>query len=101
MIKVQNGTRSGKNLCETCHSGQVMKGDADSDVRVYCHAVEHYLSRKVLECSRHTDRSQPSISNLYDIAWILETSKNKRVVGFTKWADYSKKHGTDEKYSHE
>ena len=38
-------------------------------------------------CSSYTDKTKPTLSDLYNIAWVLETSKNRRAIGFTPWKE--------------
>lgn len=87
------GTRSvgAKRLCDTCHNAVVMKGAADSEEHIRCHQLDRQPPFRVVECSSYADKTKPSLSSLYQVAWILETSKNNRSVGFTPWKEFKKK----------
>ena len=82
-LKVQEGTRSnGKRLCDTCTSGVVMRGSAESEEMIYCHEMGEPVPLRVVECNRYIDRSLPTLSAMREIAWILRTEKNGRQIGF-------------------
>lgn len=94
MIKVQNGTRSDtKAICKTCAHGVVARGSADSNEFIHCGFMGKRITMVVTECNKYIDSSQPSLYDLREIAWVLETSKNRNVIGFTSpqdWADKSR-----------
>ncbi len=94
-IKVRGGTRDGNQpaLCGTCRLATTIKGEAESQDRVYCRAIDgRQVTVKVLDCSSYNDKAKPALSDLYEIAWVLETSKNRRAIGFTPWKEYRKTH---------
>lgn len=92
--KVHGGTRdgSGPQLCNTCAHGMVMRGECEGQDVIRCDYLARNVSFKVTSCSRYYDKTQPSKSDLYEIAWILETSKNRRNIGFVPWKEYREKH---------
>lgn len=89
LLKVRNGTRAdGKRLCNSCESAQVMRGAAESQEVVYCHALDEVVRMTVIECNRYKDRATPSLHAMGQIAWVLMTDKNQRTIGFVspqKW----------------
>lgn len=104
-IKVHGGTRDGNKpaLCGSCRMGLLVQGEAEGQDKVFCRAMAGgfgtaEVRMKVIQCSSYSDRSQPALSDLYDIAWVLETSKNRRNIGFTPWKEYRKTH-QDEGYA--
>ena len=83
-LKVLKGTRSAHTprLCDTCRSGVVRRGAADSDEQIYCTIVEREVRTRVVECNRYVDRTQPSLWDLRQIAWVLRTDNKRRAIGF-------------------
>lgn len=81
-LKIQNGTRSGKRLCDTCAHGQVMKGDADSEEVVRCNFGDFVVPLRVIECTNYQDKSVPQLHEMKAIAWILRTERSGQRIGF-------------------
>lgn len=91
--KVQNGTRTdGPSLCCTCQHAQRMRGAAESKEVVHCGYVGRRILFNVIECSNYYRKGQPTIQDLYKTAWILETSKNPRNIGFVPYRDWREYH---------
>lgn len=98
LIKIQGGTRSqnDKRLCDTCAAATILKGAADSAERIICNALGmRQVPFKVVECNRYYDSTQPSLYDLYQTAWVLKTSENRRAVGFAPWKEFSREHKDD------
>ena len=94
MIKVQDGTRNdGKAICRTCQHGIVARGAADSNEFIHCGYIGRRITITVAECSKYVDSTTPSLNDMYNIAWILETSKNQRVIGFVSPQEWARKSG--------
>lgn len=57
-LKVLNGTRSAlaPRLCDTCQSGVVQRGAADSDEHIYCKFIRREVRTRVVECNVYSDR---------------------------------------------
>lgn len=77
--------------------GTLMQGEAEGQDKIYCRALTCdgstlEIKMKVTKCSSYSDRTQTSLNDLYEIAWVLETSKNRRSIGFTPWKEYRKTH---------
>ena len=96
LVKIQAGTRSdGTRLCDTCHSGTIMRGAADSDETVYCSQINQRLvPTRVVECNRYQDRTKPTLWDMEQIAWILVTRGAGKQIGFMSAADWQKSHPT-------
>lgn len=93
MLKVQNGTRKEEPaLCRRCQRGQVMRGAADSKEVIHCCYLGRRITFDVVQCSNFEDRGNPSIADMYHTAWILETSKNSRTIGFLPYREWRAKH---------
>ena len=97
-LKVLNGTRSSTapRLCDTCQSGLVRKGGAESDERIYCLITERNLNTRVVECNRYVDRAQPSLWEMKQIAWVLNVDSKREAIGFVRAKEWERKHEDEE-----
>jgi hypothetical protein len=97
-LKVLHGTRSSHapRLCDTCHSGVVRRGAADSDEHVYCTIIEREVRTRVVECNRYTDRTQPSLWDLRQIAWILHADSKRQKMGFVRAKEWERENADEE-----
>jgi hypothetical protein len=93
-LKVHGGTRSSHapRLCDTCQSGVVTRGASDSDEHVHCMITQKRMRSAVVECNRYVDRSQPSIWDMRQIAWILQTDSKRQRIGFIRAKDWEREH---------
>lgn len=91
-IKVFQGTRSvdAPRLCDSCSSGVVMRGPAESEERVYCWLMEKPIEMRVTECNRYVDRSQPSLRAMKEIAWVLQSDSKRQKIGFVTAKEWRK-----------
>lgn len=95
LIQIQGGTRSDSDpfLCRSCRFGRVAE---DSGGRIFADCLVNGVAAtpikiRVIECTKYQNRSLPSLTDLYEMAWVLETSKNQRGVGFLPWKEYKLK----------
>jgi hypothetical protein len=97
-LKIQNGTRSAlaPRLCDTCQSGAVHRGSAESDEHVYCNFIRREVRTRVVECNVYVDRFQPSLWDLRQIAWVLEVDSKRQRIGFLRAKDWEKQHEAEE-----
>lgn len=97
-IKVIQGTRStdAPRLCDSCDSGVVMRGSADSDEYVYCTRLERRLTMRVTECNRYADRSQPPLWAMKEIAWVLHVDSKRHKIGFVSAKEWQRLNEDDE-----
>jgi len=97
-LKVLQGTRSSHapRLCDTCHSGVVRRGAAESDEQIYCTVTEREVRTRVVECSRYTDRTRPSLWDLRQIAWVLNVDSKRQRIGFVKAQEWEREHENEE-----
>lgn len=93
-LRVIHGTRSGseKSLCYTCWSGVCTRGESESQDRIHCNAMGRAVKGKITSCTSYSDRTMTPIHEMYKIAWILETSKNQRTIGFVPYREWREKH---------
>ena len=97
-LKVLHGTRSSHapRLCDTCHSGVVRRGAAESDEHIFCTIIEREVRTRVVECNRYDDRTKPSLWDLRKIAWVLQTDTKRQPIGFLRVRDWEKQHANEE-----
>lgn len=97
-IKVLDGTRSSNapRLCDTCSCGIVRRGASESDEHIHCTVTEGDVQMRVVECSRYIDRSQPSLWDMRQIAWILQTDSKRQKIGFLRVKEWERKHEDEE-----
>ena len=93
-LKVLGGTRSlgAPRLCDTCQCGVVTRGAPDSDEDIFCTVTARRLARAVVECNRYVDRSQPSLWDMRQIAWVLDTDPKRQRMGFIRANEWETKH---------
>lgn len=97
-LKVLNGTRSelAPRLCDTCQSGVVRRGAAESDEHIYCSFIRREVKMRVVECNVYSDRLQPSLWDLKQIAWVLDTDSKRTQIGFLRAHEWEKQHENEE-----
>ena len=97
-LKVLHGTRSAHapRLCDTCQSGVVRRGAADSDEHIYCMVTEREVATRIVECNRYADRNKPSLWDMRQIAWVLRTDSTRQSIGFIRAKEWERKHADEE-----
>lgn len=81
-LKIRNGTRSGKRLCDTCSHGQIMRGEAESEEIVLCNFSDMQVPIKVVECSNYEDKLATPLHEMKALAWMVRTDKTGHQIGF-------------------
>ena len=86
-IKIRGGTvnHGERSLCETCRWSTVIRGARLGDEIVQCALLSERDQRvpfPVTSCTRYGARSQPSLRDMEDIAWILRSDPHRNQVGF-------------------
>ena len=97
-LKVLSGTRSSHapRLCDSCQSGVVRRGASESDEEVYCTITKRKTTMRVIECSRYVNCSQPSLWDMRQIAWVLQTDSKRQKIGFLRAKEWERKHEDEE-----
>jgi len=97
-LKVLGGTRSlgAPRLCDTCQSGVVRRGAPDSDEEIFCTITQHRLARAVVECNRYVNRNLPSLWDMRQIAWVLDSDSRRERIGFIRSAEWEVLHGDED-----
>lgn len=88
-VKVRGGTVSDgqPSLCVTCRSGVHVKGPTLRDEITVCRRFPENAQRvpfPVTSCSDYSDRAQPSLWHLEEIAWILRSDPTRSRIGFVQ-----------------
>lgn len=85
VFKIQNGTmRSDVDLCGNCRWAHRMRHANSGDAVTFCNAIHGGLKIRgqIAQCSSHNDRTKPTLSDMQEIAWQLQTDKGGRTLGF-------------------
>jgi len=97
-LKVLGGTRSmdAPRLCDSCQFGVVRRGAPESDEEIFCKLTEQRLGRAVVECNRYVDRNLPSLWDMRQIAWVLDTDSKRQRIGFIRAREWEAKNPDDD-----
>ncbi len=97
-IKVFHGTRSidAPRLCDSCESGLISRGAAESEENVFCLLMERRVTARVTECSRYVDRTHPPLWALKELAWVLHADSKRKKIGFLSVKDWRRLHDDEE-----
>lgn len=86
--KIREGTRSDStDLCRTCTRCTIIRGSAESQERRFCRAMDKHLTYLVADCNMYYNKDLPSLEDLQQTAWILETTKARK-IGFTPYKEW-------------
>lgn len=97
-LKVLDGTRSlhAPRLCDSCVSGVVRKGASESDEHVFCRTTRCDVPLRVVECNQYHDRALPSLWDMRQIAWVLQTDSKRQKIGFMRAKEWERKYEDEE-----
>jgi hypothetical protein len=84
-IKIQGGTGklTNSSLCRSCSFGHIFSTHEGEVVR--CHVVSFNvvrMTKDVLECNQYRNAALPSLYQMEEIAWTLNTNKGGKTIGF-------------------
>jgi hypothetical protein len=85
VTKVRNGTvRGDADICRSCRYSLRTVGAHTQRMVVICNAVNpsRTLREPVAVCSSFLDRTVPTLDEMNQIAWQLQTDKGGRKIGF-------------------
>ncbi|MGH9408044.1 MAG: hypothetical protein ACRD1V_01165 [Vicinamibacterales bacterium] len=88
-VKIRGGTVNGGEspLCQTCRFATIVRGPRLRDEIVECANLMFGRGRitfPVTYCTSYSDRRQPSIREMEDIAWVLRTDVRRNEIGFVR-----------------
>lgn len=84
VLKVLNGTLNGtENLCQTCRYAIITTEAQTNHKRTVCNVSFPIVvvKRPLAQCNKYDDRTKPSLGDMMEIAWTLQTGSNRK-VGF-------------------
>ena len=88
-INIRGGTvdHGQRSLCETCRWATIIRGRTLGDEIVECDQLSYRNQRvpfPVTSCTRHSDRRQPRLKDMEEIAWVLRSDPLRNQVGFVR-----------------
>jgi hypothetical protein len=86
-VKIRGGTVNGGEppLCQTCRYATIVRGPSLRDEIVECQELMFRRGRitfPVTYCTSYSDRRQPSVREMEEIAWILRSDPKRKEIGF-------------------
>ena len=86
-LKIRGGTVNGGEspLCQTCRYATNVRGPALRDEIVECQELmlgRGRITFPVTYCTSYSDRRQPSVREMEEIAWILRSDPKRKEIGF-------------------
>ncbi len=88
-VKIRGGTvdHGEPPLCETCRFATVARGRTLQQELVFCGRMP-FTDRRVFfpvsSCSEYSDRRQPSLWQMEEIAWVLRSNPSRKTIGFVE-----------------
>ncbi len=102
-VKIRGGTANHgePSLCLTCRYATIVKGASLRDEIVECAQLSYGRNRitfPVTACTDYSDRRQPSLRAMEEIAWLLRSDPKKNTIGFVKRSELTRRErfGLDE-----
>ncbi len=95
-IKIRGATASNgePSLCLTCRFATVVRGASLRDEIVECSQLSYGRNRitfPVTVCTEYSDRRQPSLRAMEEIAWVLRSDPKKNDIGFVKRTELTRR----------
>ena len=88
-VKIRGGTVTDGHtpLCQTCRHATIVKGSRLRDEFVDCGLLGYggrQITFPVTYCTSYSDRRQPSLREMEEIAWVLRTDARRHEIGFVR-----------------
>jgi hypothetical protein len=77
-LKIQ---REYTGLCGSCRHATLAE-TRNGKLLIRCDWFSRPIDEPIAVCSKHSDRRLPSLSDMRNTAWILQTDDRKRAIGF-------------------
>ena len=95
-VKIRGGTANHgePSLCLTCRYATIVKGTSLRDEIVECGQLSGSRNRiafPVTVCTDYSDRRQPSLRAMEEIAWVLRSDPRKNDIGFVKRSELTRR----------
>jgi hypothetical protein len=87
-IKIHGGTvkHGDAPLCTSCRKATSVRGASRNHDFIDCSHVGR-ITFPVTSCSAYSDRRQPSLLDMQNVAWVLRSDSKRRKVGFVPARD--------------
>lgn len=87
VFKIQNATvrTDQPNLCSSCREALHTVGASSGRERIVCLASynsPYVMTEPIAKCNTYRDKTKPSLDDMKDIAWSLQTDKGGKILGF-------------------
>jgi hypothetical protein len=88
-VRIRGGTvqHGEPSLCKTCRSSVEIKGPSLNDEIVLCRQIrsgQQQITFPVMSCTAYSDRTQPSLWHMEEIAWVLRSDPSRARIGFVQ-----------------
>ncbi len=88
-VKIRGGTvdHGEPPLCLTCRFATIVKGRTLREEVAFCGQMpdeDQRIRFPVTSCSAYSDRRQPSLWHMEEIAWVLRSNPGRRTIGFVE-----------------
>ena len=95
-VKIRGGTadHGDPSPCLTCRYATIVKGASLRDEIVECAQLAYGRNRiecAVNTCTEYSDRRQPLLRAMEEIAWVLRSDPKKNQVGFVRRAELTRR----------
>ncbi len=88
-VKIRGGTvdHGEPPLCSTCRYATIAKGRTLREEVGFCGRMpfgDRRIRFPVTSCTDYSDRRQPTLWHMEEIAWVLRSSPNRKTIGFVE-----------------
>jgi len=84
---------SKESLCVTCRNSKTANGVSPLQEVSRCRIFDKAIPFPVVKCTEYVDRRQPTLGDLYDMAFYIVADKKTGKIGFVNASEYRKEHG--------
>lgn len=83
VLQIKGGTTKGQtNLCKTCRESMITRDRNNHEVTLCLYSRVRQITAPIAECNKYDNMSMPSLYDLKQIAWSVETDKKSSKIGF-------------------
>jgi hypothetical protein len=95
-VKIRGGTANDgePSLCLTCRYATIVRGSSLRDEIVECAQLSYGRNRvtfPVTRCTEYSDRRQPALRAMEEIAWVLRSDPKRNEIGFVKRSELTRR----------
>jgi len=81
--------RDHTGLCGSCRYATLAE-TTNGKLLIECDWFGRHIREPIVHCSKHSDLRSPSLSDMRNTAWILQTDEKKKVIGFISNQEWRK-----------